>query len=333
MRIHSAILLSILAAPAAIVHGQVAAAIAAPSLGLVFDDAVRAFRPISGIAGAALLGTPLASEVPLAGAVISPRQDYALVLSEADGQVRLARFQNETMVLRAVGVAPYADRIVLSPAGSSAALYYAGPGMIEVLSGLPDQPVVDRKVAASLAGGVTSPMAISDDGQLILTGNSDSLVLIRATGPIQLPMDGPVSAIAFRSHSEDAVITSQSGRISLIRAAAGQLTQEILADATGGLTGAVAVDFSDDGTQVYAVAADGAIAGLSLAEKTLVLLNCHCKVSGLHRLNGGAFRLNEPAEPPLLLLDTRVKPERVLFVPREGALSAPGASDTSRSAQ
>src|SRR5436190_14394980 len=52
----------------------------APQLGLVFDEAAGALRPIWGIAGSSTLGDPLPLGVTLKGAVVSPSQDYALAL-------------------------------------------------------------------------------------------------------------------------------------------------------------------------------------------------------------------------------------------------------------
>ena len=322
--------------PMARVQGQNTSAISAPGMGFVFDPGTRALRPIAGIPGASLLGAPLEGGIPVMAAAVSPGQDYALVLTGSERQVNLLRLQNGSAALREMSLAPNPDRILLSPAGSAAAFYYAATGELEVITGLPDRPAKQGKIDVSSLVRLSSPLAIHDDGRLILIGQSDAaggvMLLDAAAGPTALSIAGPVSAMAFRSRSDDAVIANQDGRISLVRGLSTQPTYEILADAAGGLAGAIAVEFS--GERVYAVSAEGTVMGLGIADKTPVVLSCHCNASGLHRLKGGAvFRLNESLERPLMLLDTSASQERVLFVPQAETVTAAAAQDSARSIQ
>jgi hypothetical protein len=321
--------------PAPMVRGQETAGISVPTLGFVFDSGAGGLRRILGIPGAALLGDPLESSIPAIAATISPRQDYALVTGR-DRQLRLIRFQNATAGAEISLPAP--ERIVLSPMGSAAALYYSTTGMLHLLTGLPDAVGAERKIDLSRLGRVSPSIALSDDGQLILLGNTDdssSVLLLGADGgQTRLSVSGPVAALAFRDRSDDAVIAMQDGSIALIRALSQSPAYEILADATAGLAEAIAVEFSADAARVYAVSSTGAILGLGLAERTPVRLSCSCRPSGLHRQNGGGgFRLNSLAEGPVFLLDTATRPERVLFVPAPMPETAMAAENITRSVQ
>jgi hypothetical protein len=293
-------------------------------------------RPILGIPGAALLGDPLESGIPAIAATISPRQDYAFVTGR-DRQLRLVRFPNASAAVE-ISLPPDPERIVLSPMGSAAALYYSTTGMLHLVTGLPDAVSAERKIDLSRLGRVSLPIALSDNGQLILLANPDdssSVLLLGADGgQTRLPVSGPVAALAFRGRSDDAVIAMQDGSIALIRAMSQNLRYEILADAAAGLAEAIAVEFSTDGSRVYAVSAGGAILGLGMAERTPVRLSCSCRPSGLYRQNGGVgFRLNSLAEGPVFLLDTGTRPERVLFVPAPRPETAMAAEHTTRSPQ
>lgn len=331
MTAKSLALFTVLMMPATTVCGQETGGISIPTLGFVFDSGAAALRPILGIPGAAVLGQPLESHIPAISAIISPRQDYAFVTGR-DRELRLLRLQNAAAGLQ-IDLPPGPERIVLSPMGSAAALYYSTTAMLHLLTGLPDAVSAERKIDLSRLSHISLPIALSDDGQLILLRNpedSSSVLLFHADGgQTRLPVSGPVTALAFRGRSDDAVIAMQDGSIALIRALSRNATYEILTDAAAGLAQAVAVEFSADGTRVYAVSAEGAILGLGMAERVPVKLSCSCRPSGLYRQNGNAvFRLNSMAEGPLFLLDTGSRPERVLFVPAPAPEMSVAENDT-----
>jgi hypothetical protein len=322
--------------PATTVRGQNTAGIAIPTLGFVFDSGTASLRPILGIPGAALLGDPLESGTAAIAAAISPRQDYALVTGR-NHELRLIRLQNPTAGVE-IDLPPDPERIVLSPMGSAAALYYSATGMLYLFTGLPDAVGAEHQIDLSRVDRMSLPIALSDDGQLILLGNaedSSSVLLLRSDGgQIRLPVSGPVTALAFRGRSDDAVIAMQDGSITLVRGLSHNPTYEILTDAAAGLAQAIAVEFSADGSRVYAVSAEGAILGLGMAERAPVKLSCSCRPSGLYRQNGRAvFRLNSMEEGPVFLLDTGSRPERVLFVPAPKPAMAMVAENTSGSVQ
>jgi hypothetical protein len=330
-------------------QAQDSAAIGAPVMGFVFDSAGHALRPVLGIPGASLLGEALDIGATLSAASISPRQDYALALTDGDQQVRLVRFprgssssqtQASACVTRAErlcrrvafqvqaidGIPAAPDRVLLSPAGSSAAFYYASAALVQVLTGLPDAPVFDHAVDVSSVAGLPAPAAISDDGQLLLTANPAAdagglLLFTGAAGSAALPVAGSAAAIAFRAGSDDALVATEDDRIWLARSVSGQPAYQILLDRDSGFSSAVAVEFAASGSRIYAVSADGGIVGLDVGGGTPALLSCQCKATGLIRLNGGtAFRLNDPSGSAVYLLDAGGAQERVVFVPPAATL-------------
>src|SRR5579862_4325293 len=59
-----------------------------PTLGLFFDPQTQAIRPIWGIPGSATAGQPINIGFPVAAGLVSPSQDYALVVSRDGAALR-----------------------------------------------------------------------------------------------------------------------------------------------------------------------------------------------------------------------------------------------------
>jgi len=297
--------------------GQDVGAIGAPVLSFVYDSQARALRPVMGIPGAAELGTALDAGFSIRAATVSPWQDYALAVADDDQRVRVVRLGPagaDGVIVDGLNPAP--DRILLSPSGSAAALYYATSGVLQVLRGLPAIPSSVRNLDLSILGGPLSSYAISDDGQLVLAGNENGLLIFQGdSAPRALPISGSVAAMAFRAGSDDVVVAALDGSISLIRGLSRQTTYRTLASETNGLPKAIAAEFSADGLRVYVISSDGSI-GVFAESGVRNLFSCNCQASGLYAMaRQTMFRLNDPSTTPLMLLDTVQTPERVWFVP------------------
>jgi hypothetical protein len=295
------------------------AQIRVPVLGFVFDAELKALRPIMGIPGAADLGTPLDAGFAMSSAAISSRQDYALAVGDDDRLVRLVRLGALPASSLAIeGIQPEPDRILLSPDGKAAALFYEKSRLLQVLSGLPDRPTRVRDVDLSFLTGPPSALAISDDGELVLAAGDSGLQLFQGGLPPRVvPVLGKIGALAFRSSSDDVVASAVDGSIVLIRGISQAGIYRTIATESAGLPNPIAANFSGDGSRVYVVSDDGRI-GVFGEDGAGKFLSCECQAAGLFGMAGkNILRLNDPAQGPVKLLDTRQVPERVWFVPAQ----------------
>ncbi len=135
--------------------------ISGPLLGYVKRG--PALRPVLGVPGAAYFG----AAVDLGGlelAAISAQKGYAIALTPDHTEARLIPLSIGSVIpVTILGNAPTAITAVrLSPGGSAAAL--VRDDVIDVVIGLPSQPVVKKQITKSADLGM---IALSDDGQAI----------------------------------------------------------------------------------------------------------------------------------------------------------------------
>jgi hypothetical protein len=158
-----------------------------PVSGYVFDGARREVRPILGIPGASTIGEALDFGLRVSATYVAPRQDAALVTA-ADGTVHPFQIHSGSaveLVLNGLAIAP--ERVVFSPSGTAAALYYSDS--IEILNGLTHSPIVTTSIERT-AAGVPKSMALSDDGALLLLACGRSVELFASganLGMLALP--------------------------------------------------------------------------------------------------------------------------------------------------
>jgi hypothetical protein len=293
--------------------------ISGPILGYLFDEQVAGLRPLLGMPGAATMGPALDMGVKIERAAISQPGDYALAVTGPDHQVVLLR--NLGGALSAVPIteaAPAPDRILLSPSGSAAALFYSGGKLVELLRGLPEAPVVAGRIHVSDS---LAPLAISDDGTAVLAASPESLFLLGVEGGSRfLSSTRGITAAAFLNQRLDAVIAeSPSNTVYWVRDVSGAAEIIPLAGEKDGIWNPVAVSVSSDNRRVFvANAGTGTIAFLDLAGGAPTVVSCGCAPTGLDRLQGSAvFRLTEPSGEPLRVFDGDAPQARVVFVPAE----------------
>jgi hypothetical protein len=302
--------------------------IAIPALGFVFDASLGGIRPIRGIVGAAILGSPLNSGSALESAAISPGQDFALAVSAEDHGVRIVRFQDDgPRDVRSASVLPLPsgmsspDRMVFSPSGSAAVLYRQDSSRMQILTGLPDTPVVrDLSIA-----GLNSPaaLAINDDGNLALVAGQDSdpSWMVGPDGNfIPLALPGSTMAVAFRRGSHDLLSVTRAGDLYLARDVG--TVPAFLRIYAGGATASepVAVQFSFDGAISYMIGANGTIIAVELATGSIQTISCGCKPAALEPLRPGTmFRLTAVSSLPLMLFDASAGDLHIWFVPPDPA--------------
>jgi hypothetical protein len=287
-----------------------------PSLGFVYDSSLSALRPILGFPGAAVVGAPLDVGFTVARAAAAAQQRFVLAASADDNSIRLVRMQPDGLTVRSIdGALISPDRIILSPSARAAILYSRSLARFQVITGLPDQPVVAREVAVDDLGGAVD-LAVSDDGELALfVTDSSSVWLFDANaGRVQATAPGPIAAVCFRPDGRDALAVARTGELYMIQAGGatsyyGQIASDPIADP-------VAVQFSRDGSRAHVAYAQGLIASFDSAAGVSKTVSCACRPTGLEPVNSAmTFRVNGISDGPVMLFDSSGTDPRVWFVP------------------
>jgi hypothetical protein len=289
------------------------------ALGFVFDSGY--IRPILGVPGASLLGTRPNTGLDWAHAIVSPDQSYALGLAGEPHGLKLIPLSTAGASAFPInGALAVPDMIALSPTGASAALYAAGDRRLQVLTGLPDSPRVLRELPAAIPDGELVSLAVADDGQAVLAAVADQMLLISSDGiPRRLPFDGPISAIAFRPRTHDAIASGRNHVALILRTTQDSVIQAMAVPENSSLD-PLAVSFSLDGSRAFVADSNGTVIEFDLSAASAQSFSCECKITGLHRLAGNAvFRLTDSLDKPLLLFDGDALQPRIVFVPTASA--------------
>ncbi len=291
------------------------AQIRGPMLGYVFDARQESIRPVLGIAGSSTLGPKVALDFAVRQASISPNQDFAMVVGGETRVPYLADLRAADPVVRTIdGLPPAAERAVLSPRGTAAAVLYAEPKQLLVLTGLPLNPQVARKVDLS-TDGVPPLVSISDDGALVAAAfpETKSLILIDANGNFAaLPDPMEVRSAAFLENSHDLLAATASG---VVRIASNSIAGVLYESAS-----VKAISSTADGKRVLIADGDSAsVIELALDGGDRRQVDCPCELSAVSRISQGIFRLNEVSSAPLWLVEVADSGLRALFVPPDPA--------------
>jgi hypothetical protein len=296
-----------------------------PILGFLRDPVHETIRPIFGVPGASLVGSPLPLGQTIRHATMSPRQDYALAaLGENDGVSLLRLTSGALTILPMDGVYAGADVLTFSPGGTAAALYDHESRMFQSMVDLRSVPRRLFEFNASGIRGTLTAMAVADDGSFaalnFTEGDRAELWILSSMGeswiaPALLP-----SAVAFRSGTHEVLIgDSAFGEVFLLSGSPPTVRLS-LASLGDGFDSISAVASSYDGKRVFVTSTTSQnILLIDVETRLSTTVQCDCKVSGLDRLNGLAvFRLSEPSDGPISMLDASSSEPRVVVMPIEG---------------
>ncbi len=140
--------LAIAAAPALLILSATALAqngvvIRQPVLGHLYDSQAGTIRPLAGVPGSGILEGRLNLGVDLGRVFLPPANGWALVQAKGSNSLMLVDWSGaspRTEGLNGETAAP--DKIVFSPRGAAAALYWAEGGRLQVWTGFPGAPVL-----------------------------------------------------------------------------------------------------------------------------------------------------------------------------------------------
>ena len=119
------------------VAGAAWAQVGGPVMGYLPDGG--ALRMMSGIPGAGSVGAALATDVAFSRIEVSPNQTQALAIAADSGAVMLYTIGTGTSVA-VQGAAPAPDRIVFSPSGTAAGLWFSKNRHFQALTTLSASP-------------------------------------------------------------------------------------------------------------------------------------------------------------------------------------------------
>lgn len=315
---------------AGLAAAQDPAAVSGPTLGYIFDSTARAAVPVLGLPGAAISAQPLDAGVELAAAEAAPSGELILALSAKDSAVLALRPGLPAAPVR--GAAPAPDRIVFSPSGARAALFYGASNTIQVVSGA----VVIRTLTADLAGPLSS-IAIADTGLVLVADSaaSGSTVWLldarrqprqprpprwngepdnEAGAPVAVLSVGGHAAIAFLPNSSSALVADPAAHL-LYRVAdvrrPGAAT--VIAGAAEGVAEPDSIAVSPAGAYAVLAQADGRLLSIDLHSGQTAAALCDCHPSRVQPLAlGPAFALFDGAR--VLLFEAGPEP-RFFFLP------------------
>ena len=301
------------------------AGMGAPVLGYLPMSGGRGLYHILGAPGSALMRGETDFGRSALVAAFSANKQYALVLSGAARAVSLYNLRTAAPGAGIAGINPGPDKIVLSPSGAAAALYYSGSAVVATIAGLPEAPVVGTQVDLSSVTGSIDAFAVSDDAQALLFAvgrdGAESLYVSVDAGPRLMSPGHQGLSLAFLWNSHDAIVADvASNTVLALRDLANGGNLSPIAGEQDGIRAPIAVATAADNTRVFAAnSGTGTIAQIDLAGLPPVLVDCRCKLAGLYPLAATAFRVAEPAEGVFAVFDAWRPQPRMAVVPFAGA--------------
>lgn len=271
------------------------AQIAGPILGWVPDGA--RIRPIYGIPASAAVGRTMHGARELAVIAVSPRQDYVIATAANSGEVLVITGGNHVRPIH--GVTAGADRIVVSPGGSAAALWFSTTNRIQIVSGLPAAASV-RELDTSFLASPPLALAVSDDARWLAGAWPDGVYTFGPDGAVNQPqVDAGVVAIAFFHGRADLAVATET-RVLSIADIGGRATVSILSDQASSPAG-IALSF--DNRWLALADRAGAIISIEIASGAASTIDCGCAPEGVFGMGGSVFRLTSPASGVVKLFD------------------------------
>jgi hypothetical protein len=313
----------VLAVSAALAQGgSDAARIGAPALGLLHESSQNTVRSIRGIPGAARLTPPFRVKAGIRILAVSSLADLVLAAAGPECRLVVIRSLSSSPVeveLREMPASP--DQILLSPSGTSAALFYRDRKSALTLTGLPDSPAPGAEIDLSLLPEPVTIKAVSDSGAyfLVAAGRDEGAILAAwSPGGLRTVLTNiDVSAAAFVYRSAEAIVADRrSGVVYLLRDIAGGAIVT-LATARDGIGAPAAVGISSDNRRAFlADGHSGAVVFLPLDGSAPARLECPCVAKRMEPLRGTAvFRLTDASDGRIWLLDGDAPEMRFVFVP------------------
>ncbi|MBV8842182.1 MAG: hypothetical protein JO307_05165 [Bryobacterales bacterium] len=269
-----------------------------PILGYVFDRSAERLRPIRGVPGGATIGDPLDAGFAIQQAAVASQKAYALAI--AAGNVRLIRW-NPSLATTDLPVTGVPSAVYLSPQGTAAAVIADGwMGLITSMD------TATPQIAGVPLDAQPVQAAVSDDGAYLLAALPDGSAVLFGKDATRttLPAPAPVSLVAFRPGSTDALAASTDNRVWLIQHTDSAPAFTQLAESADGVADPVALGFVPGTNRAVIANSGGAIQTIDTALGTRSSVSCACKPVHLEPMSTpGVFRLTTALAEPQYLFD------------------------------
>jgi len=279
-------------------------------------------RTISGIPAAGSVGAAITPGGVFSRIEVSPDQTQALAVAAGTGVVMLYTISSGASVA-VQGAAPTPDRIVFSPSGTAAGLWFSSTRHFQLLSSLSPSPAV-KDIDFSFTGSDPTSLAVSDDGQWMVGAWPFSLYADGPSGYVTvLPVSGAAEAVCF-FHGRNDVAAITAKQVVLISDIAGAVAPNVIwskpddpppADpaAAAPVELAVALATSFDNRYLSVAGNLGSLSTFDLAAGTSIGLNCACSPAGLYGMGGALFRATSLTDGVVKVFDA--SRNEVWFVP------------------
>lgn len=287
--------------------------ITSPTLGYAYDAGSHAIRPVRGIPGALILGKSLRLGFVPTTAAVAPQQNYAIAVSANQG-LRLIRWDTGSPIATALdSVISSPDRIVFSPSGSAAILFDSVSNRMQVVSGLPNSPMI-RDIQTS----PVTTFAIADDATVVRVTSDGAQAITSDLNTIPLPLPGDIAALSFNRSNDDLLAVTNSGDLYLATNVGANFAIRKIYTGDSRTSDPIGVHFSPDASAAFVINRAGFIASIDLNTESAGFLSCQCTPTALEPFGQASlFRINDISNRPLLLFDGTPNQNRVWFVPAE----------------
>jgi hypothetical protein len=255
------------------------------------------------------VGAPIPADQDFAHIAASPARNYVLVSAADTGVVSVYTLEHGLVPLPGAGSTP--DFVILSPRGSSAALWFSSINQVQVVTGLPDAPTI-RQLDASLLGSAPAALAVSDDGTWLAGGGPGDVYAFGPNGEVnRLPVENP-TALAFFQGTYNLAAAGASGLQMVTGIGGFAVVSNLLASANSSLQPAAVAATSDNRTLVLADQS-GSVTTIDIASGAATTSDCGCQPQGLFGMGPSAFRLTGLESGAFKLFDAASG--EILFAP------------------
>jgi len=314
-------LLSLIALIPALVMAQSAGTISGPTLGYVFDPSLSSIRPLRGIAGSAMVGEPVNLGFALSNAISLRDERYILAAPQEGSYLVAINLGVNPPVAKAITGAAKSAAITLSPNGKTAALSLSQGRLIEVITGLPENPSITLEITTSfLFANPPHRVAVSDDSTVLLMSfiedGRENIYRWNGTEGFRfLASTEQVGAMMFIGSSDALYVDSGSNEVFRARDIKRMSITQFVAGPRDGVSRPVGIGISGNGGYYIANAGSDSVMSFDDSGHLLQTQNCECDISGLYLLGARTYRLTEGLNQTIHILDDNSAESRILFVP------------------
>jgi hypothetical protein len=193
--------------------------------------------------------------------------------------------------------------MVMSPRGSTAALWFAATSHLQIISGLPGAPSVRDVDGTFLGGAPLAALAVSDDGRWLAGAWPGGVYAFGPAGEVnRMPVDESVAALAFYQQRADLALATPT-RVLSIADVGGQAALSVLFAISNFTMTPAGLAASSDNRRVVMADGSGAVLWIDLPTGAPAVVECGCTPEGVFAMGGSVFRLTSVGTGPVMLFD------------------------------